>query len=45
MTKNLSGSKIISLLKELDRHVTEPCRIIICGGAAAIVGYGMNRFT
>jgi hypothetical protein len=45
MTKNLSGSLIISLLKELDHHVTEPCRIIICGGAAAIVGYGMNRFT
>jgi hypothetical protein len=45
MTKNLNGSKIISLLKELDRHVTEPCRIIICGGAAAIVGYGMKRLT
>jgi hypothetical protein len=45
MTKNLNGSKIISLLKELDRHVAEPCRIIICGGAAAIVWYGMKRFT
>jgi hypothetical protein len=45
MTKNLNGLKIISLLKELDRNVAEPCRIIICGGAAAIVGYGMKRFT
>jgi len=45
MTKNLNGSKIISLLKDLDRHVAEPCRIIICGGAAAIVGYGMKRLT
>jgi hypothetical protein len=45
MTKSLNGSKVISLLKELDRHVAEPCRIIICGGAAAIVGYGMKRFT
>ena len=45
MTKNLNGSKIISLLKELDRRVTGPCRIIICGGAAAIVGYGMKRLT
>ena len=45
MTKNLNGSKIISLLKELDRRVAEPCRIIICGGAAAIIGYGMKRLT
>ncbi len=45
MTKNLNGSKIISLLKDLDRLVAEPCRIIICGGAAAIVGYGMKRLT
>jgi hypothetical protein len=45
MTKNLNGLKIISLLKELDRSIAEPCRIIICGGAAAIVGYGMKRFT
>lgn len=45
MTKNLNGSKIISLLKELDSHVAEPCRIVICGGAAAIVGYGMKRLT
>jgi hypothetical protein len=45
MTKNLNGSKIISLLKELDRHMAEPCRIIICGGAAAIIGYGMKRLT
>jgi hypothetical protein len=45
MTKNLNGSRIVALLKELDSHVAEPCRIIICGGAAAIVGYGMKRLT
>jgi hypothetical protein len=33
------------LLKGLDNHVAEPCRIIICGEAAAIVGYGMKRLT
>jgi hypothetical protein len=45
MTTNLNGSKIVSLLKALDRSIHEPCKIIICGGAAAIVGYGMKRFT
>jgi hypothetical protein len=45
MIQNLNGSKIISLLQELDRNIQEPCRIIICGGAAAIVGYGLKRFT
>jgi len=45
MTKNLNGSKIVSLLQVLDRNINEPCRIIICGGAAAIVGYGMKRLT
>jgi hypothetical protein len=45
MTKNLNGSEIVSLLQDLDRNIAEPCRIIICGGAAAIVGYGMKRLT
>ena len=45
MTKNLNGLKIISLLKDLDRSIAEPCRIVICGGAAAIVGYGIKRIT
>jgi hypothetical protein len=45
MTKNLNGSKILSLLKDLDCNMAESCRIVICGGAAAIVGYGMNRLT
>jgi len=45
MPKDFNGSKIVSLLKDLDRNIKEPCRIIICGGAAAIVGYGMKRLT
>lgn len=45
MAKNLNGLKIISLLKDLDRSIAEPCRIVICGGAAAIVGYGIKRIT
>lgn len=45
MTKNLNGSKIVALLQDLDSRIQEHCRIIICGGAAAIVGYGMKRLT
>ena len=45
MLKDLNKSRIISLLQELDRNIKEPCRVIICGGAAAIVGYGMKRLT
>jgi hypothetical protein len=45
MVKNLNGSKILSLLKDLDGSMAESCRIVICGGAAAIVGYGMKRLT
>jgi len=45
MTKNLNGTEIISLLQHLDHSLNEPCRIIICGGAAAIIGYGLKRFT
>jgi len=41
----LSGEKIISLLHELGALIKEPCRIIICGGAAAIVAHGLKRLT
>jgi hypothetical protein len=45
MRKDLTQSKIISLLHDLDKQIKEHCRIIICGGAAAIVGYGLKRET
>jgi predicted nucleotidyltransferase len=45
MRKDLTQSKIISLLHDLDKGIKEHCRIIICGGAAAIVGYGLKRET
>jgi len=45
MTQNLNSTKITSLLQELDRHIKTPCKIVICGGAAAIIGYGLKRFT
>ena len=45
MNQNLNDSKIVSLLQELDCQIKEPCRIVICGGAAAIVGYGLERLT
>jgi len=45
MIKNLDGSKIIALLHELDSSIKAPCRIVICGGAAAILGYGLKRYT
>jgi hypothetical protein len=41
----LDGEKILSLLHELDTLIDEPCRIIICGGAAAIVAHGLKRLT
>ena len=41
----LNGEIIISLLHELDDLANEPCRIIICGGACAIVAHGLNRLT
>ncbi|MDD5673248.1 MAG: DUF6036 family nucleotidyltransferase [Chitinivibrionales bacterium] len=43
--KSLNSKSIISLLHELDGLLKEPCRIIICGGAAAIVAYGLKRLT
>lgn len=43
--RNLNESRIIALLKELDERMEEQCLIVICGGAAAIVGYGMSRLT
>lgn len=45
MEQSFNGNKILSLLKELDREITKPCRIVICGGAAAIIGYGLKRLT
>ena len=45
MDKLFNGSKIISLLMELDQCITQPCSIILCGGAAAIIGYGLRRHT
>jgi hypothetical protein len=45
MNKIFNGARIISLLKNLDKRINSPCSIVICGGAAAIVGYGLNRFT
>lgn len=43
--QTLNGDTIVSLLLELDSLVKEPCRIIICGGAAAIVAHGLDRMT
>lgn len=43
--QTLNGKKIIALLRELDKRINAPCRIIICGGAAAIVAYGLKRLT
>lgn len=45
MSKILNESIIISLLRELDNNIHKPCRIVICGGAAAIIGYGLKRLT
>ncbi|MBN1982708.1 MAG: hypothetical protein JW795_14335 [Chitinivibrionales bacterium] len=45
MNKNFDQFKILSLLQELDRRLKKTCQIIICGGAAAIIGYGLNRTT
>jgi hypothetical protein len=45
MNKNLNKTIIISLLHKLDALTQVPCRIIIGGGAAAIIGYGLNRVT
>lgn len=45
MNKILNQEKIVSLLKQLDNLINYPCSIVICGGAAAIVGYGLKRLT
>jgi hypothetical protein len=45
MKQQLDESQIVSILKELDSRLDEHFKIIICGGAAAIVGYGLKRFT
>jgi hypothetical protein len=45
MNKDLNQSRIIMLLQDLDKEIKEHCRIVICGGAAAIVGYGLKRAT
>ena len=45
MDKILNQEKILSLLRQLDNRIDYPCGIIICGGAAAIVGYGLKRLT
>jgi hypothetical protein len=45
MNKNLTQSRIVSLLQDLDKQIKERCRIVVCGGAAAIVGYGLKRAT
>jgi hypothetical protein len=43
--QDLNGDKIISLLHELDNLLNEPCTIILCGGASAIVAHGLKRLT
>lgn len=45
MDKSFNGSKIIALLMELDQNITQPCSVVLCGGAAAIIGYGLKRLT
>lgn len=45
MNRELNGSKILKLLKDFDDQIKEPCKIIVCGGAAAIIGFGLNRHT
>jgi hypothetical protein len=43
--KVLNESKILYLLRDLDKRLDQPCSIVICGGAAAIVAHGLKRFT
>ncbi len=45
MEKHFNEPIIISLLQDLDKTIKNPCSIVICGGAAAIIGYGLKRFT
>lgn len=45
MNKRFDEKEIIRLLHELDNHIDEPCKIIICGGAAIIAGFGIERTT
>jgi hypothetical protein len=44
-SKFLDKETIISLLEKLDQRVEEPYDIIICGGAAAITKYNVERYT
>lgn len=41
----MDSNKIVSLLNDLDNLVNEHFRIIICGGAAAIIAHGLKRLT
>jgi hypothetical protein len=45
MNKKFDEKEIIRLLHELDDYIDEPCKIIICGGAAIIAGFGVERTT
>jgi hypothetical protein len=42
---DLDKGKILFLLEQLDQKAKEPYDIVICGGAAAIAQYGVDRFT
>jgi hypothetical protein len=41
----LSRSEIVRILQEWDKTLDRPYHIVICGGAAAIVKYGVDRST
>jgi hypothetical protein len=45
MNKKFDEKEIIRLLHELDDYIDEPCKIVICGGAAIIAGFGVERTT
>jgi len=41
----LSKKEIVRILQEWDKTLDRPCHVVICGGAAAIVKYGVDRST
>ena len=45
MNKRFDEKEIIRLLHEFDNNIDESCKIIICGGAAIIAGFGIPRTT
>lgn len=43
--KTMGRKELLDLLKEIDTRLDKPYTIIVCGGAAAILNYGLLRNT